>query len=363
MPIFDTLLPLLLIIALMVNGLVYLCYQLLILFETIRHIFCNNCSIYSIFFLYMTFATLHTDVSVQYRCGCDEFCNLELLYFCQTCQKLNCVYCVNNQIDQYFCRNCMETMVWTDIRKLNYLCKNCYSCPRCFHILNTVTSSDNLHKNDSGCTTLYSLICLHCRWSTREAGLPDSSLVTDFLPHITSLVNYTRYLIELYKIQSEAELNDYILMNTVYSSSRNFLDRMTKNRLISTPVYGNAFCDRSKASMLPKMNDKAQLNSTNYFQVNVDFPEGIPDNFYSQPFSSSSNISLKQRILQTINQSDFSILLKPQKLKISSKTIQALSLLSAHSLQARLECLSYSFQNFAFCYSACSCSSRIIITC
>ena len=267
----------------------------------------------------MTFAHLHSDVSVQYKCGCDEFCNLNLLYLCQTCEKLNCVYCVNNQIDQYFCRNCMETMVWTDIRKLNYLCKNCYSCPRCLHILNTVTSSDTFQKNDSSSTTLYSLICLHCRWSTREAGLPDSSLVADFLSQTSSFAKYNRSLIDLYKIQSEAELNNSMLINTAYSSSRNFLDRMSKNRMISTPVYGNTLRDRSKISMLPKMDDTNQLNSKNYSQVNVEFPDGIPDGFYSQTFSPSDTISLEQKIYQTLNQSECSILLKPQRLKICSK--------------------------------------------
>lgn len=267
----------------------------------------------------MTFFSLYSDVSVQYKCDCDEFCNLNLLYFCQTCQKFNCVYCVNNQIDQYFCRNCMETMVWTDIRKLSYLCKNCYSCPRCLHILNTVSLNDNFHKNDSGITDLYSLICLHCRWSTREAGLNDSSLVADFLPLTSSFVKYNRSLIEFYKIKSEAELSNFMLINTVYSSNRNFLDRMAKNRSTSTLIQRNTFADRSKVSMLPKMVDTPQQNSTNFTQVSVDFPNGIPDSFYSQPFSPSDTLSLEQRVLQTLNQFEFSILLKPQRLKISSK--------------------------------------------
>ena len=262
---------------------------------------------------------MNSDVSVQYKCGCDEFCDLNLLYFCHTCQKLNCVYCVNNQIDQYFCRNCMETMVWTDIKKLNYLCKNCYSCPRCFHILNTVTVSDTFHKNDPGTATLYSLICLHCRWSTREAGLSDSSLVADFLAQTSSFVKYNQTIIEFYKIQSEAEFNDCMLMNTDYSSSRKFLDRLSKNRLISTPVFSNTSRDRSKIISLAKIDDLTQLTSSSYSQVNVEFPNGIPDSFYLHSFSPSDTISLKQRIYQSLSQSEYSIQLKPQRLKISSK--------------------------------------------
>ena len=48
--------------------------------------------------------------SVSYSCECGRFYPIENLYYCHPCQKLACTFCITQEIDSYYCPNCLENM-------------------------------------------------------------------------------------------------------------------------------------------------------------------------------------------------------------------------------------------------------------
>lgn len=131
-------------------------------------------------------------------------------------------YC-DFKIDQkYFCPNCFDNKVLKEVMTLKYKCSNCYSCPSCKNLLMirastaknkellAAASSASIVQQDDGksstsATTMQSdinavqtptvlmvsgqtsqqpqqphipkvfyLMCGFCRWSTRDAGIPDA---------------------------------------------------------------------------------------------------------------------------------------------------------------------------------------------
>ena len=270
----------------------------------------------------MSLSSFHPGVSVHYKCGCGELCDISFLYLCQLCNKLNCCYCVTHQIDQYFCRNCMETSVWTDIRKHKFLCRNCFTCPRCFHILNTVTlyNHNNLDKNQ----VFYSLLCLHCRWSTREVGLQDCSLVNDFLHTDLRWTDYTISLVDMYKNKSELELLENVggtfTSTNFHISNRNTLDYNIKKNAISHTSFHNER-DKSQIQLFSKYNESCKLFPTedDSLYSNVQYPIGIDNTFYNEIFVSNETTSLNQRLNQPLFQYVLPLKMTPNRLKIYSK--------------------------------------------
>ena len=269
----------------------------------------------------MSFSSSKSILSLHYKCSCGEFCDISLLYFCQLCNKFNCSYCVTQQIDQYFCRNCMETSVWTDIRKHKFLCKNCYTCPRCFHTLNTVTISNQ--KNIEDYQVLYSLLCLHCRWSTRESGLQDCSLLNDFLFSNLKWIHFTKSLIDMYKKKMEQEIFENVgatFDSQSYVSNRYILDYRLK-----TSTLTHSFIKSGQKNTSTTKFSATSINNVQHptqdisCTENAQLPDGIDNSFYSENFLSNESTSLSQRLNQTIFQCVLISDLKPTRLKIYSK--------------------------------------------
>ena len=132
-------------------------------------------------------ATLIDIDRVKYTCSCKLKKSLAYLYFCKHCVALKCKECVLHEIDpKYYCTHCFDNKTSKEASSLKYKCSNCFNCPLCQHTLTTRGSSINMQKKSEASTTsdgtssvqsqkVFYLICGCCRWSTRDANVPDAT--------------------------------------------------------------------------------------------------------------------------------------------------------------------------------------------
>lgn len=171
---------------------------------------------------------------VNYVCACGHLNPITKLFFCRHCLKPRCGFCVChevrkfrhfslifidfvnifgimppviwistkftqqiNQVDSHFCYNCLENIPSGEAKLKKYRCNKCFECPTCQQTLSSratsvqVARTDSDNKAESSPTPaapegekekvtprsatrkMYYLSCFSCRWTSRDAGLPD----------------------------------------------------------------------------------------------------------------------------------------------------------------------------------------------
>lgn len=79
---------------------------------------------------------------IRYRCSCLKKRSIEQMYFCETCSAIKCPSCMApDEIECYFCPNCLETTASGEAMFQKHKCKKCFSCPACQAILSIVTGA------------------------------------------------------------------------------------------------------------------------------------------------------------------------------------------------------------------------------
>ncbi|XP_037938032.1 dynactin subunit 4-like [Teleopsis dalmanni] len=166
---------------------------------------------------------------VNYVCSCGILNPIYKLFFCRHCLKLRCGFCVCHEVDSHFCSNCLENIPSSEARHKKNCCTNCFDCPSCQHTLSArattvVKKLDDASKEGESDPTkvvtkkMYYLSCLACRWTSRDAGIPDQSVATGAWPD--SECSYrTRFnsLLEYYQavvLQDKQEKQEYMRRKT-----------------------------------------------------------------------------------------------------------------------------------------------------
>jgi len=98
--------------------------------------------------------------SIHYSCHCDKLFTLAELYYCNGCQKNTCKYCITEEIDSYYCPNCLENLASAEAMLNQNKCKKCYECPICFSAMTHNVSND-----------VYYLNCASCHWNSISIGM------------------------------------------------------------------------------------------------------------------------------------------------------------------------------------------------
>lgn len=142
---------------------------------------------------------------------------------------IRCGYCVCQEVDSHYCPNCMENLPSSEVRLKKNKCSNCFDCPCCFQTLSTraglasqkvpgigasaSAAAEGEENKDVKSTPkkVYYLFCSLCRWSSRDAGIPDQSVATGAWPEqenphtmrINILIDYHKVLASIEKQQCE----------------------------------------------------------------------------------------------------------------------------------------------------------------
>ncbi|PRP87410.1 hypothetical protein PROFUN_00621 [Planoprotostelium fungivorum] len=123
------------------------------------------------------------DAFIHYHCGCNQRGHVidSPLYLCHKCAKLKCTECTTQEIDSFFCPQCMENMSSSEVTHFRNSCKKCFECPSCFSILSYHVQADISGKSDIDSDpdggkgeedkALVYLRCGYCRWNSLDIGL------------------------------------------------------------------------------------------------------------------------------------------------------------------------------------------------
>jgi len=126
------------------------------------------------------------DPKIKYVCSCGALKPLSRVYFCRHCAELKCGWCVSHEVDLHYCSNCLENLPSTEARLKKNRCGYCFDCPSCQNSLNTRAVSQSTPNPDDPSKTVsrksYYLVCAFCRWTSREAGIPDQAVATGGWP-------------------------------------------------------------------------------------------------------------------------------------------------------------------------------------
>uniref|UniRef100_A0A0G4I7E4 Dynactin subunit 4 n=1 Tax=Chromera velia CCMP2878 TaxID=1169474 RepID=A0A0G4I7E4_9ALVE len=86
---------------------------------------------------------------------------IEELYFCDTCSKIRSRFELSEEIDSYYCPNCLENMPSSEAMIYLNRCSKCFECPVCFNTLIIIAPPEG------GC--IFS--CQYCRWSSKNVQM------------------------------------------------------------------------------------------------------------------------------------------------------------------------------------------------
>mmetsp|Transcript_29160 Transcript_29160/g.41036 ORF Transcript_29160/g.41036 Transcript_29160/m.41036 type:complete len:514 (+) Transcript_29160:1220-2761(+) len=113
---------------------------------------------------------------VGYKCDCSRLFDIsEELYYCQGCQKMRCSFCVTQEIDSFYCPNCLDNMASSEATTYKNSCKKCFECPCCHSALSYHASTAADPSLDISSLNLqpgapyYYLKCEFCQWDSLAA--------------------------------------------------------------------------------------------------------------------------------------------------------------------------------------------------
>lgn len=107
-------------------------------------------------------------------CGSSSCTSLPLsqLYFCEACSRVVSKRDLAEDIDSYYCPNCLENMPSSEAMFYGMRCSKCWECPVCTSTLAMCVSAGAA----AGAAQSHHLACGFCRWSSKgrlEAAQPD----------------------------------------------------------------------------------------------------------------------------------------------------------------------------------------------
>lgn len=246
---------------------------------------------------------------IRYMCSCGLSQPLSKLYFCRHCLDLRCGYCVSHEVDSHYCPNCLENMPSAEARLKKNRCANCFDCPSCGHTLSTRATSMQMQAPTEDGTNvkivtkkLYYLVCAFCRWTSRDAGLPDQSVASGGWPQpeapeaarFASLQEHYRTLAQREKLEKE---------------TRRFCGRKLSYMQL-TDKYGLSAAVARKRAGLPPLHNLSikgnQETSSTGAQVavapseskSIDEVEVLPEDLYDHEVDLTKVTTLEQRLVQ-----------------------------------------------------------------
>ncbi|CAD6229976.1 GSCOCG00006670001-RA-CDS [Cotesia congregata] len=259
---------------------------------------------------------LHPDF-VRYVCGCGSLKPISRIYFCRHCLKIRCGYCVSHEVDSHYCPNCLENLPSSEVRLKKNKCSNCFDCPCCFQTLTIRAGHPPIRPaataEDAKATPkkVYYLCCSLCRWSSRDAGIPDQFVATGGWPEqenphaarITALIDFHKILASRERQNQERKKFD--------------------PKRTSLQFFGLTSAMARKRAGLPIVSE-AKWQQSNFPQPSVasEEVEELPASIFSSPVDITKITTLDQRLQHPEVQTEKIYELRPQHKKFPVKRSQ-----------------------------------------
>ncbi|XP_078036782.1 dynactin subunit 4 [Augochlora pura] len=256
---------------------------------------------------------------VRYVCNCGSLKPISQTYFCRHCSKIRCGYCNCQEIDTHYCPNCMENYPFVEARLKKNKCSNCFECPCCFHTLSTraghvpfKTVPLKVEESKDAKTPpkkFYYLFCSLCRWTSRDAGIPDQTVATGGWPEqenphagrINALIDYHKILASIEKQEWEKKIRPKCPSMHPYS-----IISLARKRIVY-PTH------------TPGKNQSSDQPPPSIASENV---EELPANIFTDPVDITKITTLEQRLQHLEVQAENVNELRPQRRKYLVKRSQ-----------------------------------------
>ncbi|KAK4883326.1 hypothetical protein RN001_006645 [Aquatica leii] len=232
---------------------------------------------------------------VHYACTCGILKPISKLYFCRHCLELRCGFCVCHEADSHYCDKCAENLPSSEARLKKNRCGNCFDCPSCHQQLSTRAATVGPKNPDdpkAAPRKVFYLLCLLCRWSSRDVGIPDQAAVSGGWPERENI--YAHRLQEIQDMYKAIVLSD--------KQQKLDKDKKKQRRYMS-------FTDRTgiTASMLRKRIGwpdvpnpllKAKPTELNNKAIAKEEVEEFPEDLLTSPVNLSLATTMEQRLVQ-----------------------------------------------------------------
>ncbi|EGC38309.1 hypothetical protein DICPUDRAFT_28946 [Dictyostelium purpureum] len=196
---------------------------------------------------------------IKYSCNCGKSYHLTELYYCISCLKTNCKFCITEDIDCYYCPNCLEHISSAEASLNGNRCKKCFECPMCFNVLTYSAST-----NANGVETFF-LNCTFCKWNSINSGEKE--------------FRFDSHSIKAKNEESEAyiQLNKVLeIVNKESAELSSLKDKKTLTRIKIAQAMKQFLGQQSKHQKHSQR--KNFLKSDEQRWINSSVPEPLPDN-------------------------------------------------------------------------------------
>ena len=131
---------------------------------------------------------MRTTACIEYKCSCgwSESAPLHRLYFCPYCFELRCMYCLQDEINFYYCPNCLFEVPSALVKSGKNRCnRNCYKCSVCTStmvLVNRTEEETNISQqlNVENDGSIYGLLCPNCGWLPKLTFDKPSTISTHY---------------------------------------------------------------------------------------------------------------------------------------------------------------------------------------
>ncbi|XP_043272413.1 dynactin subunit 4 [Venturia canescens] len=262
---------------------------------------------------------------VRYVCSCNSLKPISKIYFCRHCLKIRCGYCVCREIDSYYCPNCLEHQPLSEVRLKNHRCSYCFNCPCCFQTLSTRAGPAPLRPQPAPTSgedakqpkKVYYLFCALCRWTSRDAGIPDQFVATCAWPEqenphterINILIDHHKILASREKQQRERKKFQF------------FVNMNAKRSYLQFEKFGLTVAMARKRTGRPAVpEEKWQTSDEPEPSVASEDVEDLPEEIFTKPVDITKITTVEQRLNHPEVQAEGVNDLRPQRKQFLVKT-------------------------------------------
>lgn len=96
------------------------------------------------------------------------------MYLCIKCAKGLCRFCLEEEIDYFYCKLCHDVQQTGEAQGQKYRCQRLLQCPVCVSVLSLTMTQPK--KDDPAKTKYYHYNCQHCQWNTLRIDFKGENL-------------------------------------------------------------------------------------------------------------------------------------------------------------------------------------------
>lgn len=164
--------------------------------------------------------TSHHAPFVHYQCVCSRTFIHDELYYCIKCAKVLCRFCLNEEIDCFYCRSCLTLYQQSEAATFKNKCSRSIDCPICFNVLqimNYIEVQMPIAPGKQPVKTRYNIFsCQYCQYNTIKMDLKYEDTIELQMKLLKYKGKYEKIpqqlvydrVLELYKFNQEETVNN-----------------------------------------------------------------------------------------------------------------------------------------------------------